>query len=111
MNNGTLNSIGVTGAQREKSFPLVQTFQEQGIEGMNVSYWFAILLPAGVPKEVMTKWQVELKRALQEPVVSEQLLKLGVTQSLMGAADTQKFLLQDRAIWQQIVDKAGIKPE
>ena len=111
MNNGTLNSIGVTGAQRVKSFPEVPTFQEQGVQGMNVSYWFAILLPAGVPQAVMTKWQEGLSRALQEPAVAEQLVKLGVTRSLMGAVDTQNFLRQDRAVWKQIVDQAGIEPE
>lgn len=111
LNNGTLRAIGVTGSQREVSFKHVPTFQEQGIDGMDVSYWFALLLPAGVPEAVLLRWRDELKRALGDPAVAQQLLKLGVTQSAMGPAQAQQFLRQDQALWKKIVETAGIQPE
>ena len=111
LNNGTLHAIGVTGSQREASFRTVPTLQEQGIEGMDVSYWFAMLLPVGVPEPVLKSWHEQLTRALQEPTVAQQLIKLGVTQSLLGPTQTQQFLRQDRAIWKKIIETAGIQPE
>ena len=111
LNNGTLRAIGVTGSQREVSFKQVPTFKEQGIDGMDVSYWFALLLPAGVPDAILQRWRDELQRALREPVVAQQLLKLGITQSALEPTQTQQFLRQDQALWKKIVETAGIQPE
>lgn len=107
--SGKMNVIGVSGTQRHSGFPDVPTFKEQGVEGMNVSYWFALLLPAGVPEPVAQRWEKELATALASAPVSRALTELGITRSDMTAVQTQSFLAEDRATWANVVKSSGMK--
>jgi tripartite-type tricarboxylate transporter receptor subunit TctC len=109
--SGKMNAIGVTGSQRHPAFPELPTFKEQGVEGMNVSYWFALLMPAGVPEPVAQKWQKELATALASAPVSRTLSELGITRADMTPAQMQRFLAEDKATWADVVKSSGTKLE
>jgi tripartite-type tricarboxylate transporter receptor subunit TctC len=111
LKTGKLNAIGVTGTQRHPAFPDTPTFREQGVEGMNVSYWFALLLPAGVPEPIAQRWEKELAKALASAPVSRSLAELGITPGKTTSAQTQRFLAEDKATWAKIAKAAGIKPQ
>jgi tripartite-type tricarboxylate transporter receptor subunit TctC len=106
-----MNAIGVSGTQRHPAFPDVATFQEQGVEGMNVSYWFALLMPAGVPDAVAQKWEKELATALASATVSRTLIELGITKLNMSTAQMQRFLTEDKATWANVSKSSGMKLE
>lgn len=110
LKSGKMSALGVTGTQRHPAFADIPTFREQGIEGMNVSYWFALLLPAGVPDAVMQRWEKELAVALASAPVSRTLSELGVAPGKLASAPTQRFLAEDKETWARIVQAAGIKP-
>jgi tripartite-type tricarboxylate transporter receptor subunit TctC len=78
---------------------------------MNVSYWFALLLPAGVPEPVAQRWERELAAALSSAPVSRTLAELAITPGKMTSAQTQRFLAEDKEIWARIVKTAGIKAQ
>ena len=109
--SGLMNAIGVSGTQRHPAFPDVATFQEQGVEGMNVSYWFALLMPAGVPDAVAQKWEKELATALASASVSRTLIELGITKLNMSTAQMQRFLTEDKATWANVSKSSGMKLE
>ncbi|MDB5947029.1 MAG: hypothetical protein JWQ33_2055 [Ramlibacter sp.] len=111
LKTGKLNVIGVTGAQRHPAFPDTPTFREQGVEGMNVSYWFALLLPAGVPEPIAQRWEKELAKALSSAPVRRTLAELGITPGQTTAAQTQRFMADDKATWARIAKAANIKPQ
>jgi tripartite-type tricarboxylate transporter receptor subunit TctC len=106
---GKMTVLGVSGSQRLASFPDVPTFQEQGIEGMNVSYWFALLMPAGVPDAVAQRWEKELATALAAPEVSRTLTELGISRSDVTPAQMHRFLEEDKATWANVVKTSGMK--
>jgi tripartite-type tricarboxylate transporter receptor subunit TctC len=107
--SGKMKALGVSGNGRHPAFPDVPTFKEQGIEGMDVSYWFALLMPAGVPEPVAQKWEKELATALASPSVSHALTELGITQSDVAPSQMQRFLTDDRATWATVVKTSGMK--
>jgi tripartite-type tricarboxylate transporter receptor subunit TctC len=108
--SGRMNVVGISGTQRHPSFPDVPTFKEQGITGMeNVSYWFALLAPAGLPADVATRWEKEFAAAIASPAVSKTLTEIGITKSDMTPAQIQKFLADDRATWATVVKSSGMK--
>jgi len=108
---GKLTAVGVTGMQRHPDYPDVRTFQEQGVSGMDVAYWFAVLLPAGVQPAVSQRWEKELAIALASAPVSKALADLGVTPGNLNAAQTQRFMADDVVTWARIVKSAGIQPQ
>jgi tripartite-type tricarboxylate transporter receptor subunit TctC len=110
--SGKMYALGVTGTQRHPAFPELATFKEQGVEGMNnVSYWFALLMPAGVPDAVAQKWEKELATALASAPVSRTLADLGITKVDMTPAQMQRFLADDKATWANVVKASGMKLE
>jgi tripartite-type tricarboxylate transporter receptor subunit TctC len=110
--SGKMYALGVTGSQRHPAFPELATFKEQGVEGMNnVSYWFALLMPAGVPDAVAQKWEKELATALASAPVSRTLADLGITKVDMTPAQMQRFLADDKATWANVVKASGMKLE
>ena len=108
--SGRMNAIGITGTQRLASFPEVATFREQGVTGLEkVSYWFALLAPAGLPSDVSQKWEKALAEALAAPDVARTLTGLGITGLDMTPAQMQSFMTEDRDTWSKVAKDAGVK--
>jgi tripartite-type tricarboxylate transporter receptor subunit TctC len=108
--SGRMNVVGISGTQRHPSFPDVPTFREQGVAGMdNVSYWFALLAPAGLPADVAARWEKEFATAIASPAVTKTLGEIGITRVAMTPAQLQKFMADDRATWANVVKTSGMK--
>ncbi|MGA1272107.1 MAG: Bug family tripartite tricarboxylate transporter substrate binding protein, partial [Burkholderiaceae bacterium] len=67
--DGKVKPLAVTGTKRSHSLPLVRSFAEVGIEGMNISNWFGILGPAAMPADVAARINREVNAALKAPMI------------------------------------------
>jgi tripartite-type tricarboxylate transporter receptor subunit TctC len=74
---GQVKLLGVTTEKRLPSFPDVPTVSESGLPGFFFNSWFAILAPAGTPKEIVARLNVEALKALADPQVRQKLEELG----------------------------------
>ena len=54
--SGKVRPIAVTGKSRLVALPQVPTFAEAGLPGFDVKYWYGILGPAGMPKDIVDKY-------------------------------------------------------
>jgi len=75
--SGAVRGLAVTGAQRSSVLPDLPTAAESGIPGYEVSAWFGIFAPAGVPQPVIQRLNAEFVRALQQPDLRERLASQG----------------------------------
>jgi tripartite-type tricarboxylate transporter receptor subunit TctC len=66
---GKLKAIGVSGSKRLSLLPELPTIAEQGVAGYETSSWYGILVPAGTPKEIVAKLNVEINKILKDPDV------------------------------------------
>src|SRR6201995_2756651 len=62
-----LKLIGVTTEKRLPQFPDVPTVSESGLPGFLFNSWFAILAPAGTPKDIVARLNAEVLKALSDP--------------------------------------------
>ena len=62
---GKLRVLAITGERRFKALPEVPTFTELGYRDFEPYGWFAALLPAGAPPEVVRKLSGELMRIIR----------------------------------------------
>ena len=74
---GTIKAYAIATAERNPALPNVPTTKEAGLPEFQVSAWNAIFAPKGTPKEVVTKLNDALVKALDDPNTRKRLADLG----------------------------------
>lgn len=107
--SGKLRALAVTTAQRSSALPDVPTLAEAGMEGFNVSAWFGVAAPAGLPTPVATRLADALQKVVQQPEVAAAMQRQGADPAFMDAASAAAALNADAAQWKQVAAFAKIQ--
>lgn len=108
---GKLRAIGLTTLKRSSAAPEIPTLHEQGVSGFDTSTWYGIAAPAGTPAAIVSRWQVEVAKSIQQADVRERLASEGA--EFVGdtpEAFTQ-FVANEVQKWARVVRSAGMKAE
>ena len=89
--SGRLKALGVSGTTRYEPLPNVPTIAESGLPGFVSITWYALLAPAGTPRETIARLNAETVRALAQPDMKAKLL----TQGLIATSSTPEKLVAD----------------
>ena len=109
--SGELRAIGVTSTTRSSAAPNIPTIAEQGLAGFDSTSWFALLAPAGLPKDTQMRINAETARVLALPDVKEKLATLGLD-AAPGTPDALANLMQAELVkWAKVVKESGAKPD
>lgn len=108
---GQLRLIGVTTEKRLPQFPDVPTVSESGLPGFFFNSWFAMLAPAGTPKDVIARLNAEVLKAVGDPEVRHKLEDLGF--SVRGTSPEELGVLtqQQLARYARVIKEMGIAIE
>ena len=106
---GKLRALAVTTAQRSTALPDVPTLAEAGMEGFNVSAWFGVAAPAGLPAPVATRLADALQKVVQQSEVAAAMQRQGADPAFMDAASAAAALNADAAQWKQVAAFAKIQ--
>ena len=109
VNAKRLRALGVTSARRSMLAKNIPTLAEAGLPGVEVGSWFGIVGPAGLPNEVVTKLDTEVRRITQSAEMRDRLLGLGYEIMYMSSNEFAAFLKTDRARWSKVIREAGIR--
>ena len=109
--DGKLRALGQTGAKRSAAAPDIPTVAEQGLSGFEATSWFAMFAPAGTPKDVIAKWNAELKRIFSLPDVAARLQQLGLDAILSTPQELAAFQAAEISKWTKVVKESGAKAE
>jgi tripartite-type tricarboxylate transporter receptor subunit TctC len=74
---GRLRALAAGGAKRSALFPAVPTVAESGVPGYEFQTWMAIFAPLNTPKEIISRLNAEILKALGAPDVREKLVSIG----------------------------------
>ncbi len=108
---GKLRVIGVTGSKRSGAAKEVPTIAESGLPGYELSPWFGVVAPAGVPKDIVVKLNTTIGGSLKSADVLKRLGTLGY-EPLGGSAEQfAETIKVDIAKYAKIVKSAGIKAD
>lgn len=109
--SGRLRVLGVTGTKRSVAAREVPTLAESGLPGYELSPWFGVVAPDGVPKDVVARLNSAIGAALKSPDVVQRLAGLGY-EPLGGSAEQFAATIKsDIGKFAKIVKTAGIKPD
>ena len=106
---GKLRALAVTTAQRSSALPDVPTLAEAGMDGFNVSAWFGVAAPAGLPAPVATRLADALQKVVQQPEVAAAMQRQGADPAFIDAASAAAALNADAAQWKQVAAYAKIQ--
>jgi len=106
---GRVKALAVTTARRSKALPDVPTLAEAGMADFDVSAWFGLAAPAGLPPEVLRRVEAALAAAAREPSVLQEMERRGADVGFVDAAASARFLAADAARWKKVVEFARIK--
>ena len=106
---GQLRALGVTSAKRSPALPDVPTLAEAGLPGFEAATWFALVAPAGTPRDVRERLNAELKRALALPDVRQRYADLGMTAEDSTPESVDAYIKSEIAKWTKVIKDADIK--
>ncbi|ARP79997.1 ABC transporter substrate-binding protein [Bordetella genomosp. 8] len=104
LKDGTrVRALAVTSAERSPSLPDVPTVSDSGIGKMDVTAWFALYAPAGIPGAVRDRLITAAQQALQTDAVKEQFRSVGAVPGRLAGRDLANFEDQERHRWGELV--------
>jgi tripartite-type tricarboxylate transporter receptor subunit TctC len=108
---GQVKLLGVTTEKRLPSFPDVPTVSESGLPGFFFNSWFAILAPAGTPKEIVARLNVEVLKALADSQVRQKLEELGFAVRGSSPEELGTLTRAQLAKYARVIKEMGIAIE
>jgi tripartite-type tricarboxylate transporter receptor subunit TctC len=91
---GKLKLIAQSMRTRSTALPDVPTYEEAGYKGLVIEQWLGVLVPTGTPAEVVTRLNVEINKALADPVLRERY-SLAALEPMGGTAEQFARLIRD----------------
>jgi tripartite-type tricarboxylate transporter receptor subunit TctC len=107
--SGKLKALAVTSATRNPALPQVPTMQEAGFPNFQVTAYFGIAAPKGLPADIAMKLQNSIQKTVAQKEVADSLSKLGATVDFMNATKSAEFIKADAQRWKKVVDYAKIE--
>ena len=109
--SGDVKAIAVTSATRSPAAPNIPTIAESGLPAFEATSWFALLGPAGIPRDVQMRINQETLKVLAMPDVKEKLAGLGL-EIATGTPEALAATIQsETAKWAKVVKESGAKPD
>jgi tripartite-type tricarboxylate transporter receptor subunit TctC len=110
--SGRVRAIGVSGAQRSPQLRDVPTIAEQGLGGYAFEPFYAIVVPARTPREIMGALADAIAKSMSTPEFREQFVKIVGSDVVVN---TPEQMLQVAKKEAELIDKiaraANIKEE
>jgi tripartite-type tricarboxylate transporter receptor subunit TctC len=107
---GRIRALGVTTKERVASIPDVPTIGET-VPGYEVSVWFGISGPKGIPPEIVGKLNAAVNAVLAKPALKDRFHDLGGEPMPMSPAEFGHLVADETVKWAKVVKSAGLKVE
>ncbi len=108
---GKLRMLAAGGAKRSPVTPDVPSLADEGVTDIDVDIWYAMLAPAGLPRDQVALLNAEMNAILSDPEVREGLRKQGLDPTPGTPEDLSRMIDTDLGRWTKIVRAAQIKPD
>jgi len=105
---GKLKALAVTGKTRSSAMPDVPTVIESGLPGYEVTAWFGVFAPAGLPKAIRDRLNADITAVIQMPDMQKRLRDLGAEPDEGSADAFAAFARGEVGKWAGVVKKAGL---
>lgn len=107
---GKLKALAVTSRERSSLLPQTPTMIESGLPRYQVSAWFGLFAPAGLPKPLLDRLSSETAAIVNSAAMREKFRELGAEPEMAGPDSYAQFVKSEAASWAATVKAAGLAP-
>ena len=108
---GRVRALAVLSPARQSDLPDVPTAREQGFDNFDISVWYGMLAPAGTPREIISRLNGELVKAVSAPDMKPRFAQAGVEPLTSTPEEFGQFIKSEAARFDKVIKEAGIKGE
>lgn len=111
VNGGALRSLAVTTKNRSPLVPNLPSMQEAGVPDFDISSWQGYFAPAGTPKEIVVRLNVEIRKIVEKPEIKAQLATLGMDAFSGTPEELGTFVKDQLVLWEKLIKNANIEAQ
>lgn len=108
---GKVRLLAVSTNKRLAQYPNVPTVDESGAKNFFFNSWFAMVVPAGTPKDIVERFNAEMRKALADTETRDKLVALGVTLRGSTAAELGVATKDQFNLYRKLIQDNNIKPD
>lgn len=105
---GRLRALAVTGPKPTPLVPGLPTVAESGVPGFNMTSWWGMFGPAGIPQPIVTQLNTELVRILRTPDVQKIFATLGVDAATSTPEELAALVKAEVPKYAKLISEIGI---
>jgi len=106
---GRVRGLAVTSGKRSTSFPNLPSMSEL-VPGFDVSNWYAIVAPDGIPKSIVDLLNKSIAAIMLEPDIKNKLEKEGADLTVGTPAALGALMASENNRWSEVITKANLRP-
>ncbi len=111
VNEGKLRALAVTSKTRLPALVEVPTMTEAGYPDIDGEAWFAVIVPAKTPKDIIALLHREIVKIVTLPDMKERLAALGFEAVGNTPEECAAQFRAELAKWGKVIREAGIKAQ
>lgn len=108
--SGKTRALAVTGNARFPSLPGVPTFGEAGMPKYDMTTWWGLVAPRGVPADRIALLSRDVSQILAHPDIQNQFLKFGAQVRTSSPEAFQSYIGQEIQRYGKLIPELGIQP-
>jgi tripartite-type tricarboxylate transporter receptor subunit TctC len=106
--SGKANALAVTSVKRTALLPDVPTLDEAGLTGFDLSSWWGIVGPAGMPADVVNALNAQIGKMLTSPELITPLANEGAEAATMTPQQFGDLMRMETERWIKVAREANI---
>jgi tripartite-type tricarboxylate transporter receptor subunit TctC len=106
--SGQVNALAVTSIKRSPLLPNVPTLDEAGVSGFDLSSWWGIVGPAGMPPDIVNKLNAAINKTLTAPEMQKFMASEGAEAKAMSPQEFSDLIHSEIQRWTKVAHEANI---
>jgi tripartite-type tricarboxylate transporter receptor subunit TctC len=106
---GKLRAIAVSTLKRSPQAPELPTVAEGGAPGYDVTPWYGVLAPAGLPKPLLARLHAEVSRIVDSTEMRERFVTQGVDVASSTPEAFAALIKAEIPRWRELVKRSGAR--
>jgi len=107
--SGKVRPLAVLSERRVATLPGVPTAKESGVDDFLMSIWYGMFAPAGTPREIISRLNREVIKALESPAMRERMATAGIDPWPGTPEQMAGLLRSETARYAKIIASAGLQ--
>jgi 2-methylaconitate cis-trans-isomerase PrpF/tripartite-type tricarboxylate transporter receptor subunit TctC len=105
---GKLRALAVAGPKRVRSLPDVPTLKEAGVDGVDVTQWYALFAPAKTPKAVVDQLNKSLNQVLADKETIKRMEDHGADVKTSTPQELRSLVQAELVKWKRVVQQGKL---